>query len=210
MSSKDYFKDVAVEWDEMRQNFFSDALRDKAISLASPASGTLAADIGAGTGFITEGLLKKGVHTIAVDESPEMLEQLKRKFKDYTYIDCRMGESKKLPVSDYSVDYVFANMYLHHVPFPADAIKEMARILKPGGKLIITDLDAHNFSFLKEEHHDRWMGFKRDDVLRWFDNAGLKEVQINCVGENCCAESYENAAKAFISIFIVSGIKKQV
>jgi len=208
MSSKDYFKEVAGEWDEMRQNFFSDSLRDKAISLASPAPNTLAVDVGAGTGFITEGLLKMGISTIAIDESTEMLEALKEKFKDYSYIECRTGESKKLPVSDYTVDYVFANMYLHHVPSPADAIQEMVRILKPEGKLIITDLDEHNFSFLIEEHHDRWMGFQRDDVLRWFNSAGLEDVQVNCVGESCCAESCGNSTKASISIFIASGVKK--
>jgi ubiquinone/menaquinone biosynthesis C-methylase UbiE len=59
-------------------------------------------------------------------------------------------------------------MYLHHVELPSEAIKEMVRILKPGGKLVVTDLDEHAFEFLKEEHHDKWMGFRRDDIERWF------------------------------------------
>jgi ubiquinone/menaquinone biosynthesis C-methylase UbiE len=55
-------------------------------------------------------------------------------------------------------------MLLHHVENPKVAIKEMVRILKPGGMIVITDLDEHKFEFLKTEQHDRWMGFKREDV----------------------------------------------
>ena len=55
----------------------------------------------------------------------------------------------------------------------------MVRILKPGGELVITDMDEHEFKFLKEEHHDRWMGFKREDVRRWFEEAGLKNVIVD-------------------------------
>ena len=71
-----------------------------------------------------------------------------------------------------------ANMYLHHVESPQEAIQEMARVLKPHGKLIITDLDEHTFEFLKKEHHDRWLGFKREEVKKWFVNARLHHEQI--------------------------------
>jgi hypothetical protein len=63
----------------------------------------------------------------------------------------------------------------------------MTRILKSGGKIIITDLDEHNFEFLRTEHQDRWMGFKRDDVRKWFSISGLENISVECVGENCCA-----------------------
>lgn len=100
-----------------------------------------------------------------------------------------------------------ANMYLHHVDDPLAAVKEMARILKPGGKLVLTDLDEHNFEFLKSEHHDRWMGFKREDVKQWFMTAGLKNVAIDCAGGNCCTVSGCGCGSASISIFIAYGEK---
>lgn len=74
MSSKIYFKEVANLWDTMRTGFFSEAVREKAYDMAAVKEGQLAADIGAGTGFVTDGLLQMGLKVIAVDQSEEMLE----------------------------------------------------------------------------------------------------------------------------------------
>lgn len=204
--SKQYFEKIAPQWDKMQKTLFSEAVRNKAFTLADIQPNKLAADIGAGTGFITEGLIQRGVDVIAVDQSEAMLKRMKEKFSKKE-IDCRMGEAEKLPIDDDSVDYVFANMYLHHVEFPQSAIKEMVRILKPGGKLVITDLDEHTFEFLKEEQHDRWMGFKRTDVKNWFKKSGLKQVIVDDVGEECCSKSSCGSALAKINIFASVGQK---
>ncbi|WP_242876006.1 class I SAM-dependent methyltransferase [Cellulosilyticum sp. I15G10I2] len=206
-NSKNYFDQIASSWDQMRQGFFSEALRDKVFSLSNIQPGTLAVDVGAGTGFMTGGLLGLGAQVIAVDQSLAMLEELDKKFNYNANIDCLVGESEKLPIADNKADYVFANMYLHHVKTPRKAILEMVRILKSGGKLILTDLDAHNFHFLREEHQDRWMGFERSSVQEWFLSAGLNEVWVNCIGENCCASSLSHNEEACISIFIACGVK---
>lgn len=207
MDSKVYFKEVSDKWDDMRQNFFSEDVRDKAYNIAEVKEGKLAADIGAGTGFITEGLLHKGLKVIAVDQSNEMLDQMRGKFKDIKGVDFRQGEAEKLPIESGTVDYVMANMYLHHVEDPFIAIKEMVRILKQGGKLVITDLDEHNYEFLRTEQFDRWMGFKREDVEKWFSEAGLKKVLVECAGGNCCTSSSCGCDKASISIFAAYGEK---
>lgn len=207
MDSKNYFDSVAAHWDNMRQGFFRENLRAKAFEVARIQPGRAAADIGAGTGFITEGLFHRGLRVIAVDRSKAMLEVLKNKLPSSARIDRRVGEAENLPLEDNHVDYVFANMYLHHVLDPAAAVKEMVRVLKPGGRLVITDIDKHLFTFLKAEHHDRWMGFKREDVERWFQDANMKEIQVTNAGEQCCAESDCGSQKAQVSIFIASGTK---
>lgn len=205
MNSKKYFDRVALQWDEMRKGFFSESVREKAFSAAGLKAGKIAADIGAGTGFITEGLIGKGLEVIAVDQSDAMLDEMRKRFSEVESIQYRVGESEQLPIPDGSVDFAFANMYIHHVESPLKAIKEMTRILKPGGKLVITDMDKHTFEFLKKEHHDRWMGFDRMDVKKWFEEAGLKNVAVDCSEETCCARSETEDDTARVSVFVASG-----
>jgi ubiquinone/menaquinone biosynthesis C-methylase UbiE len=207
MDTKKYFEKVAKKWDKMREAFFTEKVREKAIAIANVRPGKLAADIGAGTGFMTEELIEKGLKIIAIDQSEAMLEEMKKKFASINGIDYRIGKAENLPVLNEFVDYVFANMLLHHVNSPPKVIKEMVRILKPGGKLIITDLDKHNFEFLREEHYDKWMGFEREDIKEWLKKARLKNVIIDCVGEKCCCKSNFGDEYASISIFIALGEK---
>jgi len=149
--SKKYFDDVAQEWDKMRKSFFSKAVREKAFSIANVHTGKIAADIGAGTGFITAGLIHKGLQVIVVDQSEMMLAEMKKKFTHVGRIDYRVGEAENLPIPTETVDYAFANMYLHHVAIPPKAIEEMVRILKPGSMLVITDLDEHHDGLEKQD-----------------------------------------------------------
>lgn len=205
--SKEYFDNIANQWESMREGFFSEAVREKAYHAANMDSGKTAADIGAGSGFITEGLLKMGLNVIAVDQSEKMLEQLIQTAQNPKSLDVRVGDANYLPINNDEVDYVFANMCLHHVESPEKVIKEMARILKKGGKCIITDLDEHNFEFLRTEQHDLWMGFKREDIRNWFLSAGFHNVAIDCTGNNCCADSQCNTSHASVSIFLAYGEK---
>lgn len=207
MSSKDYFEKVADQWDRMRASFFSENLRKKAVAKAKIQAGKLAADIGAGTGFMTEELVRKGLRVIAVDQSEAMLVEMKRKFDSSDTIEYRIGDFNNLPLQNETVDYVFANMYLHHVDLPRVAIEEMARVLKPNGKVIITDMDEHEFEFLRKEQHDRWLGFKREDVEKWFVEAGLKNVRVECVEEECCSDSVQCSETASVSLFVAYGEK---
>jgi ubiquinone/menaquinone biosynthesis C-methylase UbiE len=183
VDSKNYFDTIASQWDEMRRTLFSENVREMAYAVAGVQAGDLTADIGAGTGFVTEGLLERGARVIAVDQSAEMLRELERKFGSTGRVECRAGTAEALPLQEGEVQFVFANMYLHHVECPAAAIREMARILQPDGELIITDMDAHTYEFLRIEQHDRWLGFARSDVQRWFEAAGLEEVVVKEVGE---------------------------
>lgn len=209
--SKEYFDSIAEKWDSMQQSFFSEDVRNFAYQLAEIQEGKIAADIGVGTGFMTHGLLQAGLTVLAVDQSPEMLTLLKTKYVDCADLQCLEGDSDALPIDDNSVDYVFANMFLHHVADPLLAIKEMYRILKPGGRIVITDLDKHEFTQLQSEQCDVWLGFERENILQWFRTAGFLSASTHCVGSDCSTELQGSCCcdknKISISIFAALGEK---
>ncbi|HVS04042.1 MAG TPA: class I SAM-dependent methyltransferase, partial [Thermoanaerobaculia bacterium] len=145
MSSREYFETVAGEWDAIRQRLFPDSLRERAYGVAGIEPGRRAVDVGAGSGFLTEGLLAQGLSVVAVDEAEAMLATLGGKLGDRPGLELRAGGAERLPLADGEVDYAFANMVLHHVEEPAAAVREMARVVRPGGRVVITDLDEHDF-----------------------------------------------------------------
>jgi arsenite methyltransferase len=202
-----YFESVATTWNDIRQDLFPDDLRDKALDAFALRPGALAADLGAGTGFLTEGLLERGLRVLAVDQSPAMLAELEARLGARTELETRQGSAEALPIADGEVDYVFSNMFLHHVEDPAAALVEMARILAPGGRLVLTDLDAHQHEFLRTEQHDRWLGFERSDVLAWLAAAGFEDAAVGDTRDTCCSSSACAGEEARIGVFLASATK---
>ena len=204
--SRDYFAQVAGEWDQLRSGFFTEAMRDAAIQKANLPPDAAVADVGTGTGFVLQGLLGKARSLVGFDESPEMLEVARRRFIGSPELHFEQTNRRTLPAPDDSFDAVFANMYLHHAPDPAAAVAEMARILKPGGKLIITDLDSHDQAWMLEAMADRWLGFERDDIREWYEAAGLTQINIDCA-EGTCDCAAPDGSDIALSIFVAIGQK---
>lgn len=202
--SLQYFEAVAEEWDEIRTGLFPDDLRCTVGCAAALAPGLVAADLGAGTGFLTEELLARGAEVIAVDQSEAMLETLHRKLAPAAggRLQVRVGTAEALPLPDASVDRVVANMFLHHVEDPAVAIREGARVLRPGGRIVISDLDRHEHEFLLTEQHDRWPGFARADVERWLGAAGFTGIEVRDARATCCGSSSCGGETARIEVFL--------
>jgi ubiquinone/menaquinone biosynthesis C-methylase UbiE len=210
VSSKNYFDSVSDQWDTIRQTFFSDSIREKLCEAAQVKEGSTAVDIGAGTGFVTQELLNRKLRVIAIDQSKEMLNVLEQKFGSSGAITCIQADAYTLPLESESVDYVMANMFLHHIEKPGQAILEMTRILKPGGKLVIADLDRHDYEFLRKEQFDVWLGFERSDIKKWFAEANLSNIKIEDLNEQCCCDSCESCSSAAINIFIASAEKSSI
>lgn len=203
--TKHYFDDVAGEWDAMRRRFFGDGVRQAALAAAGLKPGALVADVGTGTGFLAEAALDAGARVIGIDISDAMLETAAAKFAGRPF-EPRRGDTKALPLPSAEVDAVLANMVLHHAAEPPAAIREMARVLKPGGVLVLTDADTHTHEWLRTEQHDRWLGFDRADLARWFREAGLDEVAVGDTHEVCSPTS-TCGTRAAIPIFLARGRK---
>ncbi len=204
---KRYFNQIASQWDSMSKEFYTEVVREKILSMVYAEPGTMVADLGSGTGFISEGLINGPASIIAIDQSAEMLKQMKLKFPDVGKIDYRNGNANHLPVRDNIVDYGLANMYLHHVDNPPKAIREIYRILKRGGRMILTDLNSHPFEYFKTEHHDLWLGFENQEIETWLKAAGFKNVDVHSIEEYCFDTSVNPENDAKISVFLATGEK---
>lgn len=178
-----YFDTVACDWDRLREGYFTEGVREAALRKGELSRNMVVADVGAGTGFMAAGLAPQVNRVICVDASPEMLQVAESNLASFDNLEYRVGDGTALPIADASLDAVFANMYLHHVEEPLGALKEMARTLKPGGRLVITDMERHDNEWMREEMADIWLGFERQEMAEWLEKAGLSGVCVEGTGE---------------------------
>jgi ubiquinone/menaquinone biosynthesis C-methylase UbiE len=204
--SNPYFAEVAEQWDEIRSGYFTEHMRDAAIAKAQLPSKAIVADVGTGTGFVAAGLASRVDRVMGFDASPEMLAVARRNLAQFNNVKLREATGDQLPVSSEMFDGVFANMYLHHAPDPLATIKEMVRVLKIGGVLCITDLDTHDHAWQREQMADLWLGFERDDIRRWFAEAGLHDIDVDCAEGTCNACGSDGEVQP-LSIFVAIGRK---
>ncbi|HEX2994605.1 MAG TPA: methyltransferase domain-containing protein [Anaerolineales bacterium] len=206
--SNTYFAQVAGQWDEIRAGYFTEHMRDAAIAKTNITPGSVVADVGTGTGFVASGLASKAGKVYGFDASAAMLDVARRNLATFPNVELRETLGDHLPLADSVLDGIFANMYLHHTPEPPAAIKEMVRLLKPGGKLCITDLDTHDHTWQREQMADLWLGFERSDIQKWFADTGLIEIDVDCAEGTCNACGPDGAVKP-LSIFVAIGRKPE-
>ncbi|MCU0485363.1 MAG: arsenite methyltransferase [Anaerolineales bacterium] len=207
--SADYFARIAGEWDRLRAGYFTEGVRETAIAKAYLHPSMVVADVGAGTGFMAAGLAPKVRLVYVVDASAEMLAVARQNLASFENITYHIADGLSLPLPDASLDAVIANMYLHHCSDPLAALREIVRTLRPGGRLVITDMDAHPYPWLQTEMADIWLGFERSQIRSWFEQTGLVNIVVDCTGEHCQAGCQcEAGEQAQISIFVAAGTKR--
>ena len=212
--ARKYFARVASRWDRMREDFFDETVAESILKASDVKPGNTVVDVGCGTGFLTRqaATQMQGKGTlVGVDLSPSMLEKAKdnlNKLALLTSVEFRVGDAEKIPVQDDFADAVVGNMILHHCPRPKQAISEMTRIAKAGGRIAVADLEKHKERWLRQEMADRWLGFDPAKVKKWLEDAGLEHVKVELARTKCCGISL-HGRKAEIGIFIASGSKRK-
>jgi ubiquinone/menaquinone biosynthesis C-methylase UbiE len=195
---------VSRSWDSLRSGFYGDEVRDAVIAAARLLPEHTVLDVGAGTGFLAEEAAKIARRVIAFDFSEAMLSEARAKL-DGRNVEFKIGNVEQIPLPNASIDAVIGNMVLHHCQRPEVAVKEMARVLVPGGRLVLSDLQEHSHESLRKEHADLWMGFKMEYVRMTLKKAGLDGVSVDALS-SCCSETKENG-KITIPMFLAAGRK---
>jgi ArsR family transcriptional regulator len=177
--TRSFFDSVGPEWDALRKVFNDDALRARAIArLVTP--GLAVADVGTGTGILAAELARLGLRVIAVDNSARMLDAARAKLAAEGVsadVELRRGEAGALPLADREVDAALAHMVLHYLPSPAEAVREMARVVRPGGRVVLVDFVRHAHEWMRQELGVAWLGFEPGEVAAWCAEAGLVELR---------------------------------
>jgi ArsR family transcriptional regulator len=141
------------------------------------------ADLGAGEGAFALLLAQRATRVIAVDSSARMIEVARDLAvrNGVTNVDYRLGDMEELPIDSSAVNLVFFSQSLHHALHPDRAIAEAARILRPGGRIVILDLARHRFEEARELYADEWLGFSENDLEAMLEKAGFTSIQTSIV-----------------------------
>jgi ubiquinone/menaquinone biosynthesis C-methylase UbiE/DNA-binding transcriptional ArsR family regulator len=159
------------------------------------------ADLGAGEGLLSQLLARRAHQVWCIDNSPRMVEvgtDLAKK-NGLANLAYKLGDIEQVPLADKSVDLAILSQALHHARHPQAAVNEAYRILRPGGQVLVLDLNEHAFEKARDLYADVWLGFKESALHGFLKKAGFAKVEVNAVARE--------AAEPHFETLLASGVK---
>ncbi|WP_425228216.1 ArsR/SmtB family transcription factor [Sphingomonas sp.] len=174
-----WFEGHASEWDAIRSLHVAEEQVEAAMAavLGPGPLGTLL-DIGTGTGRMLELFGAQAGQALGIDRSPEMLRLARAKLHGLAHAELRQANLYQLPLADGAADVAILHHVLHFAEDPAAAIGEAARVLGPGGRLLIADFAAHDREELRARDAHVRLGFDEAQIAAWFAAAGLATARV--------------------------------
>lgn len=180
-AAAEWFEANAGEWDAIRSLHVADSEVEAAMTraLGEAPLGTLI-DIGTGTGRMLELFAPQAAHALGIDRSSEMLRLARAKLSErgLANAELRQADLYALPLADGGADAAILHHVLHFAQQPGAAIGEAARVLAPGGRLLIADFAPHEREELRQRDAHTRLGFSDEQVLGWFEAHGLVPVMV--------------------------------
>lgn len=178
-SAASWFEAHAGEWDAIRSLHVAEEQVEAAMAkvLGEGDLGQLI-DIGTGTGRMLELFAGRARHALGIDRSSEMLRLARAKLAGIANAELRQADLYALPMADGGANTAILHHVLHFAQQPGAAIAEAARVLAPGGRLLIADFAPHDREELRSQDAHARLGFDDEQMLGWFEAAGLAPVRI--------------------------------
>ncbi len=175
--SVEFFTSSAGQWDRVRDEMFGDRFHLAALAAFAEPDSTVG-DLGCGTGQVSEALAPFVAKVIGVDSSAAMLQAARKRLQGHRNIDLRRGDLEALPIDDSRLDTATVMLVLHHIPEPGRALIDVARVLKPGGRLVLVDMLPHDREHYRHQMGHVWLGFSEEHVERLFAEAGFERTRV--------------------------------
>ena len=172
-----YFQANAAEWDRIRSLHVTESeVEDEICRVLGNGPFGLLVDLGTGTGRMLELLSRRYERAVGFDINHTMLDYARSKIEQAGIhgASVRHGDLYEVALSDGAADAVIMHQVLHFLTEPGQAIREAARILSPGGRLIIVDFAPHTMEFLRERYAHERLGFPEPQMAQWLAEAGLR------------------------------------
>jgi len=195
-----YFAERAADWDRIRAMHAPEERVEAAVlELVGKRRLNALLDLGTGSGRMLELIAPLADRAVGVDQNPAMLALARARIEERGLRNCllRQGDLYAPPVERDAYDLVVIHQVLHFLDEPARAIREAARTLRPGGRLLVIDFAAHNEERLREDFAHRRLGFSGDDMVAYFTEAGLADPSVTLV-----APADEEAGKLTVAIWV--------
>jgi ArsR family transcriptional regulator len=171
--SEAFFADAAGRWDELCEQLFGPSASFGPL-LGLLDSDWVVGDLGAGTGAFSEMVAPFVRRVIGIDRSAEMLAAARLRLEAADNVELRQGNLELLPIADGELNLAVLGLVLHYVVDPALVLNEVHRALRPGGRVIVVDMRAHERGHgYAEDMGHVWPGFELSQVAQWLADAGF-------------------------------------
>jgi len=175
--SRSFVDRVGRDWDALREEAFGEQFHLEAFLALLPRDWVVA-DIGSGTGFQLPVLGRHFSRVVGVEPVDRMLQIARDRLRAAgpNGVELRRGDLTDLPIETGSVDLAIAALVLHHAATPRDALMELGRILKAGGRVMLIEQFSHTNEAFRERMQDRLWGFEPDELGQILSGAGFADV----------------------------------